>query len=215
MWELVATAAAGLNAGAGLQAAIAGAPGAAADASGFQRFAGRSRMLGLLLSTVATTSCLTAYYGGGRGEPGPPRAKAAVAFEHAPPSSSPFCRDATWPGCVGTYGWASHLRMASRAQAPHVIRQGPSLPAPPWLLRLVPACGRVAWRAVAGGRRGRRHRHPLQPAAHEPAGCCADRRRWAGAIQSVRICPCWPRLPPSLAQHATTWLCRHVCLWCA
>lgn len=65
MWELVATAAAGLGAGAGLQAAIAGAPGAAADAAGFQRFAGRSRTLGLLLSTVATSSCLTAYYGGG------------------------------------------------------------------------------------------------------------------------------------------------------
>ncbi|KAL4425203.1 hypothetical protein ABPG75_009219 [Micractinium tetrahymenae] len=67
MWELVATAVAGLNAGAGLQAAIAGAPSAASDAAIFQSFASRSRMLGLLLSTVATSSCLTAYYGESRG----------------------------------------------------------------------------------------------------------------------------------------------------
>lgn len=64
MWELVATAVAGLNAGAGLQAALAGAPSASSDTTAFARFAGRSRMLGLLLSTVATSSSLTAYYGG-------------------------------------------------------------------------------------------------------------------------------------------------------
>ena len=64
MWELVATAVAGLNAGAGLQAALAGAPSAASDSIAFTRFASRSRMLSLLLSTVSTSSCLTAYYGG-------------------------------------------------------------------------------------------------------------------------------------------------------
>lgn len=64
MWELVATAVAGLNAGAGLQAALAGAPSGASDSLAFTRFASRSRMLGLLLSTVSTSACVMAYTGG-------------------------------------------------------------------------------------------------------------------------------------------------------
>ena len=63
MWELVATAVAGLNAGAGLQAAIAGGA-SASDSLAFTKFASRSRMLGLFLSTVSTSACVMAYTGG-------------------------------------------------------------------------------------------------------------------------------------------------------
>lgn len=66
MWELVATAVAGLNAGAGLQAALAGSGAGANDAIAFSKFASRSRMLGLFLSTVSTSACVMAYTGGGR-----------------------------------------------------------------------------------------------------------------------------------------------------
>lgn len=65
MWELVATAVAGLNAGAGLQAAIAGGA-SASDSLAFTKFASRSRMLGLFLSTVSTSACVMAYTGGER-----------------------------------------------------------------------------------------------------------------------------------------------------
>lgn len=64
VWELVATAVAGLNAGAGLQAALAGAPSGTGDGVAFTSFAGRSRLIGLLFSTLSTGSCLAAYYGG-------------------------------------------------------------------------------------------------------------------------------------------------------
>ena len=64
MWELVATAVAGLNAGAGLQAALGGAPSLGSDSVAFASFAGRSRTLSLLLSTASTASCLVSYYGG-------------------------------------------------------------------------------------------------------------------------------------------------------
>lgn len=67
MWELVATAVAGLNAGAGLQAAIAGAPSNSADGTDFARVARRTRVLGLLLTTVSTGSCFAAHYGENRG----------------------------------------------------------------------------------------------------------------------------------------------------
>lgn len=67
MWELVATAVAGLNAGAGLQAALGGAPSLGTDSVAFASFAGRSRTLSLLLSTLSITSCLVSYYGGGWG----------------------------------------------------------------------------------------------------------------------------------------------------
>ncbi|PSC67427.1 afadin alpha-actinin-binding [Micractinium conductrix] len=68
VWELVATAVAGLNAGSGLQAALAGsATSASTDAVGFARFASRTRMLGLFLSTVSTSACMAAYYGESRG----------------------------------------------------------------------------------------------------------------------------------------------------
>ncbi|KAI7843473.1 hypothetical protein COHA_002949 [Chlorella ohadii] len=67
MWELVATAVAGLNAGAGLQAALAGAPSGASDSLAFTKFASRSRMLGLFLSTVSTSACVMAYTGESRG----------------------------------------------------------------------------------------------------------------------------------------------------
>lgn len=64
VWELVATAVQGLNAGAGLQAALAGPPTNAQDSLSFTRFVGRTRLLGLLLSTLSTASAINAYYAG-------------------------------------------------------------------------------------------------------------------------------------------------------
>lgn len=61
MWEFVAAAAAGLNAGAGLQAALAGTPSSAENSASFARFCGRTRTLSLLLSVVSTAGCVNAY----------------------------------------------------------------------------------------------------------------------------------------------------------
>ena len=63
MWELIATAAAGLHAGVGLEAAIGGCP-SASDASAFSRFVQRTRMLSLFLSTLSTGAAIAAHQTG-------------------------------------------------------------------------------------------------------------------------------------------------------
>lgn len=66
VWDLVATAAAGLNAGAGLQAAMAGTP-SASDSAVFSRFTSRTRATTLFLSIISSSACLAAYLSEDRG----------------------------------------------------------------------------------------------------------------------------------------------------
>lgn len=146
VWELVATAVQGLNAGAGLQAALAGPPTHAADGLSFTRFVGRTRLLGLLLSTLSTASAINAYYAGGwvggcaeglgaaaamqRGHAGREAAPAAARAAHChtmPPLPAPSeSRGALWLAAAAGVGIGIPFNLLMMAPPTAVLSAGAS-----------------------------------------------------------------------------------------
>lgn len=60
MWDVVATAAAGFQAGAGIQAAVTGTPDAS-DTDAVRRFTHRSRVLSLLLGLTSSGAAIATF----------------------------------------------------------------------------------------------------------------------------------------------------------